>query len=335
ELKKRLWDKICPPKNSQPSQPDFNISATEDATTSKELNTSKTAKNGESSTPKKQSAVDTPENIMIQSKLLQLQEMLSSSGGNRKSAKKRESTVAVGGELKSSQACTVGWDYAECHADTAEDKRSPLFMLSGVGMEEREELILQLRSVGASVSELSNYDSAATHLISNRASRNEKMLSSMAGGKWILHPDYIKRSLEIGKLADEEEFEYGNPKFSKNIKIQMDRETELRGNAIHWWRLEITKRGYGAFHDMRAIVVSNRRDSIKRVIEAGGGMVVDAKPPFTEEIYATHCLLDPKFVSNMADYVPLAEQGIYIFNTLYINDFLHRNLKDVKNCILP
>lgn len=47
--------------------------------------------------------------------------------------------------------------------------------------------------------------------------------------------------------------------------------------AIHWWRKEITKRGYGAFHDMRAILVANKREMIIRVIEAGGGMVVEAK----------------------------------------------------------
>lgn len=46
---------------------------------------------------------------------------------------------------------------------------------------------------------------------------------------------------------------------------------------MHWWREEITKRGYGAFHDMRAIVVANKRDPIIRVIEAGGGMVIDVR----------------------------------------------------------
>lgn len=57
----------------------------------------------------------------------------------------------------------------------------------------------------------------------------------------------------------------------------MDRETEIRVNAIHWWRKEITKRGYGAFHDMRAIVVANKKEPIVRVIQAGGGMVVDVR----------------------------------------------------------
>lgn len=58
--------------------------------------------------------------------------------------------------------------------------------------------------------------------------------------------------------------------------MQIEADTETRINAIYWWRKEITKRGYGAFHDMRAIVVSNKRECIVRVIEAGGGMVIDA-----------------------------------------------------------
>ncbi|KAK9745844.1 BRCA1 C Terminus (BRCT) domain [Popillia japonica] len=334
ELKKKAWNKICPPRYSQLSQLNLNASMSENVDSNIEANTSRVTETVELNSSKKETSPETPQNIMIQSKLQQLQEMLSTNSSTRKSTRKLE-TVIVTEELKSSQACTVGWDYAECHMDTPRDKAVPHFMLSGISMEEREELVKQLQSLHVTVSDLSNYDPASTHLISNRPSRNEKMLSSMAGGKWILHPDFVKKSLEVGRLVDEEEYEYGNPKFCKDIKIPTDRETEIRCNAIHFWRKEITKRGYGAFHDLRAIIVSNKRESIIKVIEAGGGMVVEANPPFTQEIYATHCLLDPKFVSNLADYIPLAEQGIYIFNTFYINDFLHRIAKDVKDCILP
>lgn len=79
-------------------------------------------------------------------------------------------------------------------------------MLSGISMEEREDFVRKLQSLGATVSELNNYDPDSTHLISSRPSRNEKMLSSMAGGKWVLHPDYVKKSLELGKLADVSKF---------------------------------------------------------------------------------------------------------------------------------
>lgn len=56
-----------------------------------------------------------------------------------------------------------------------------------------------------------------------------------------------------------------------------DRENELRMQRMHWWRTEISKRGYKAFNDMRAIVVAQKREPIIRVIEAGGGTVLDIK----------------------------------------------------------
>lgn len=80
-------------------------------------------------------------------------------------------------------------------------------------------------------------------------------------------------------------FEYGNPKASGNISLRFDEETEIRMKAIHSWRKEVAKRGYGAFHDMRAIVVASKREMIVRVIEAGGGMVVDAKYVFFSTNY--------------------------------------------------
>lgn len=46
---------------------------------------------------------------------------------------------------------------------------------------------------------------------------------------------------------------------------------------MHWWRKEVSRRGYGAFNDMRAIIVANKRDPIVRVVEAGGGVVIDMK----------------------------------------------------------
>lgn len=117
----------------------------------------------------------------------------------------------------------------------------------------------------------------------------------MAAGKWILHTSYVTESHKANKLLDvfccffyrftvycmhyfqEELFEYGNPKASTNISIRFDEETETRIKSIHWWRKEVSRRGYGAFRDMRAIIVANKKEMMVRVIEAGGGMVVDAK----------------------------------------------------------
>jgi hypothetical protein len=133
----------------------------------------------------------------------------------------------------------------------------------------------------------------------------------------------------------EENFEFGNPKSKENIPMTSDAENEHRIQCIHWWRKEIARRGYGAFNDMRAIVVAQKREPIVRVIEAGGGTVVDAMPPFDEDIHATHCLLEVRSVSDFSLYNRLAEQGILCLNTLYISDFLYRTNKDIKDAIVP
>lgn len=78
-------------------------------------------------------------------------------------------------------------------------------------------------------------------------------------------------------MFQEELFEFGNPKSDKMIANSCDNDNIQRIQSMFWWRKEIENRGYGAFHDMRAIVVANKRDPIIRVIEAGGGVVVDVQ----------------------------------------------------------
>ncbi|KAG5880916.1 hypothetical protein JTB14_036421 [Gonioctena quinquepunctata] len=193
------------------------------------------------------SVPNTPENPQLASRLQQLEDMLSASGGGRRQSRNFQSTVPVPArntEFKDSQPCTVGWDFTE----------------------------------------------------------------------------------------QEEEFEFGNPKSEGKFSIPQDRDTELRIQRMHWWRTEITQRGYGAFNDMRAIIVAEKREPIVRVIEAGGGVVIDVKPPFDDTVHATHCLLEQRSVEHVADYIPLARQGVYLVNTIYISDYLHQPNKDIRDC---
>lgn len=78
-------------------------------------------------------------------------------------------------------------------------------------------------------------------------------------------------------FLQEEMFEYGNPKSQGNIQLSLDKDSLVRAQAAHYWRKEIERRGYGAFHDMRAIINLSKRDPMKRLIEAGGGMVIEAR----------------------------------------------------------
>lgn len=78
-------------------------------------------------------------------------------------------------------------------------------------------------------------------------------------------------------IFQEEDFEFGNPRAEGNFGVPRDRDTELRMQMMYWWRKAISKRGYKAFNDLRAIVVAQKREPIIRVIEAGGGTVIDVQ----------------------------------------------------------
>lgn len=59
------------------------------------------------------------------------------------------------------------------------------------------------------------------------------------------------------------------------------------------------------------------------------------RPPFDGVVHATHCLLEVKTVSDFSLYIPLAKQGIFCVNTLYLSDYLYRTSRDIKDSILP
>lgn len=75
-------------------------------------------------------------------------------------------------------------------------------MISGVETELRKEIIQKLTNLGVTVSDLINYDHKSTHLLCPKPSRNEKTLSCMAAGKWILHISYVDACTKAGKLLN-------------------------------------------------------------------------------------------------------------------------------------
>ena len=51
-----------------------------------------------------------------------------------------------------------------------------------------------------------------THVVAQKMSRSEKMLGSIASGKWILHPSYIEACMVAKEiLSNFTDFEWGNP----------------------------------------------------------------------------------------------------------------------------
>ncbi|KAH1009030.1 hypothetical protein HUJ04_001459 [Dendroctonus ponderosae] len=254
-----------------------------------------------------------------------------SSSATKRSSRTFESVVNVPGIVKTnteiqSQVCTVGWDFGE---EKAQNSVKKVFLLSGIEATKRSHLANDLKKLGGLISEMGAYDPSCTHLVCGKPGRNEKTLACMAAGKWIIHTSYVDNCIAAGHFLDEEEYEFGNPKARVNIQF------EDKASCIPFWRKEIKRRGYGAFSDLRAIVVAGNREPIVNVIEAGGGVVVSVNPPFDDPIHATHCLIELKTVKDLSAFVVLAEQGIKCINTIYINDFLWRSNKEDVDYVIP
>ncbi|KAK9879087.1 hypothetical protein WA026_003900 [Henosepilachna vigintioctopunctata] len=323
ELKRQLWAKI----GSSQSQTLTQTQTEDDDDERSQDNNYETQ--GENCT----------QSALVNTRLQQLEEMMvAASGSANKSRRQSRASVPVPehfSEARESQPCTVQWDFGK---DTQEEPSptSKVFMISGVNsIETRLKIVEQLEKLGANVSESSSYDPNSTHLLCPKPARNEKTLSCMASGKWILHTNYVDACVNAEKFLDEEEYEFGNSHSIGKISIELDRDLETRMQAIYYWRNEIARTGRRPFHDMRAIVVAEKKQPLITVIEAGGGTIVNAEPPFTDTVHATHCLLEAKSMDNFSVYEPLAKQGIYCVNTVYISDFLNRTSNDIKDSILP
>ncbi|CAG9762777.1 unnamed protein product [Ceutorhynchus assimilis] len=266
------------------------------------------------------------ENIEVHQKLEKLQQMLRGSVDNtprRTTYSNTESSSEVPTEIPS-QPYTVSWDYEEANI---KDPKKKIFLLSAI--EDRERVTNLIESLGGQVINSNQYVPTATHLISPRPAKNEKTLSCMAAGKWILHVSYLEKSAEAGHFLNEEAFEFGNPKAKKNTFY------EKKDACISNWRKDIGLRGYGAFHDMRAIIIAEKKDLISNVIQAGGGVVVNVEAPFNDPVHATHCLLEIKSIKDLSVFIPLAKQGVKCVNTIYVHDFLWKLNQNDFDSVIP
>lgn len=66
----------------------------------------------------------------------------------------------------------------------------------------KEEFEQAIKELGGEISTEANFDPSATHIISMRPAKNEKILGGIASGKWILHLLYIQECQKHGKFLD-------------------------------------------------------------------------------------------------------------------------------------
>ena len=70
-----------------------------------------------------------------------------------------------------------------------------MFLVSGMDI---DTVIAATERLGrARVQSSGEYNSSVTHLIMAKLTRTEKLLSCIAGRKWVLHPDYVTESQKV------------------------------------------------------------------------------------------------------------------------------------------
>ncbi|XP_055911709.1 DNA topoisomerase 2-binding protein 1-A [Eupeodes corollae] len=208
---------------------------------------------------------------------------------------------------------------------------TPKFSISCSSDAMRQEIIEKAQRLRGEVSEnLMNYDPECTHFLCERPNRGEKMLGSIASGKWVLGLAYIEECFAQNCFVNEELFEWGNPK-AFNLP-ELSKEEQVIANAAHRWRKQLSEGSQsnaGAFSGFCAILrISERhKESLKNVVKAGHGKILQVESPYSscsEQIrLATHCFVDVKKAPlTTSDYAILKENKVQVLSQLYINAYL-------------
>ncbi|RLU18231.1 hypothetical protein DMN91_008587 [Ooceraea biroi] len=199
------------------------------------------------------------------------------------------------------------------------------FMLSGIKDKTTYERVIM--GLYGEVSTDTNFDNSATHLLCVRLARNEKMLGSIASGKWVLHCSYLRDSEREGRFLNEEEYEWGNPKSKGKIPEPNGEIEQAIATAAYRWRNKLLCESNGPFSGMVALLMvsEEKYDQFKRLIEAGNGSVIQARPPYDTSPSGrkiTHCFVNVKQVNQPIDWAMLASKGILCFLPQYLSDYL-------------
>uniref|UniRef100_A0A2A4K3I6 BRCT domain-containing protein n=1 Tax=Heliothis virescens TaxID=7102 RepID=A0A2A4K3I6_HELVI len=196
-----------------------------------------------------------------------------------------------------SQPNTVGWDDTTPAQQPATTEQETLvqikrFMLSS-NVDNRDDIISMIAYLGGEVCEGAELDPEATHLLCAAPGRSEKMLGSIAAGRWVLHPVYVVKSRAAGTFLPEEEYEWGNP-LATCLPPLSGAERSL-ARAAHRWRSARECGAPGPFANVVALlhVPPPRRRLLARLVTAGGGGAPGDEPPYTNDSI-TVCFADIK-----------------------------------------
>lgn len=191
----------------------------------------------------------------------------------------------------------------------------PIFILSGMSQEERDDYGVLVESLGGKMLDGQNFDPTCTHLVIGVPARNEKFLACVASGKWVLHKSYFEACRQEGKFVQEDFYEWGG-EGTVSLLDKMNPAIKKLCEAAHRWRIQINSSSQscvGAFSEWKVILCTDRKkeDNFRRLLEAGGATVLNLKPPFNKSVSASHAFVElNKVEMSESDLVTLVKCGV-------------------------
>lgn len=147
-----------------------------------------------------------------------------------------------------------------------------VFCFVGYSSQERQTFTQELAKIGIKVEQDSpEFDYLITR--EDILTKTALLFTSIARGKWICHPDFYRRTLELGALPDPEHYEWGSNELyldrlqSKYVQL---------ARACRYWRLQVAETGQFAFHNQSHVLISMSSENYASVLRDGGGLVVAA-----------------------------------------------------------
>lgn len=174
-------------------------------------------------------------------------------------------------------------------------------------------------------------DEIFTHLIVTKPQKSEKFLMAISRGSFVIQQDYIKQCAVERRFIAEDEYEFGNPKYSQSL-LQIKADDRLL-NAAYKWRRWIKKEfsdkfPHGAFSGIKFILGGAKIPQFSKIIRAGGGIIfdIDFKSVFNPVIIKRekidYCLVENmKFIGKDKIDV-LSSCGVKILCFNVINQYL-------------
>ncbi|KAI9561348.1 hypothetical protein GHT06_012305 [Daphnia sinensis] len=191
-------------------------------------------------------------------------------------------------------------------------------MFSGMSQEDRESCTEILEDLGGTVINANQYDPACTHLVVAKLGCNEKLLTSIAAGKWIVHPGWVYESEKMRRFVDERKFEWGNPTCNDSISKE---EAKIAAAAYHWRVNRNRDFLAGPFHGITAeLHLGDENDSFQRLLEAGGGEVVSTGSAL-ENSKTNLCIVENREIQKIQLSL-YASKGIYCVPPVYLRSLI-------------